>query len=73
MIDEQTATSIARAAAEKEGWAFADPVRCVLRRTWRGAPSRWEIRTNDGRRGSIARFVIDAGDGTIIEKGYISR
>ena len=73
MIDRAQAIAIARATAEAEHWAFVEPIKCELRKTWRGAPSRWMIRTNAGRHGAIARFVIDASDGRIIEKGYVPR
>ena len=73
MIDEAQALAIARHAAEAEGWAFVEPVKCDLRKSWRGVPMRWDIRTNAGRRGAIARFAIDAQDGGIIEKGYVPR
>jgi hypothetical protein len=73
MIEELQALAIARHAAEAEGWAFVEPVKCALRKSWRGVPLRWEIRTNAGRLGAIARFVIDARDGSIIEKGYVPR
>ena len=59
MIDTLQALAIARRAAEAEGWAFVEPVKCDLRKSWRGAPMRWDIRTNAGRRGAIARFVIE--------------
>jgi hypothetical protein len=73
MIDEATVVQIAREAAQAEGWAFVEPVECVLRRDWRGRGVRWEIRTNAGRFGAIARFVISAIDGRVIQKGYVPR
>ena len=73
MIDKSAAIALARAAAEKEGWSFAEPVAATLRRAWSGDGGRWEIHTNAAVRGTRARFIIDASDGRIIEKGYISR
>jgi hypothetical protein len=73
MINEAEAIAIARAAADAEGWAFVEPVATTLRRPWFGGGGRWEIRTNARRLGAIARFVIDASDGRVIEKGYIPR
>jgi hypothetical protein len=73
VIDEQAALAIARSAAQAEGWAFPEPVRIVLRKDWLGRAKRWEIQSGAGRRGTAGRFVIDATDGRIIEKGYIPR
>jgi hypothetical protein len=74
MIDEQSAIEIARAAAAEQQWAFGEPVECVVRRSWlRGRPMRWEIRSSAGSRGSVSRFVIDANDGRILERGYVPR
>lgn len=73
MIDEAEAIAIARATANEQGWAFVEPVTATLRRQWFGAGGRWEIRTNARGLGAIARFVIDASDGRVIEKGYIPR
>ena len=73
MIDESEAVSLARAAAEKEGWSFVEPVAATFRRPWFGQGGRWEIRTNAVGRGAMARFVIDASDGRVTEKGYIPR
>jgi hypothetical protein len=73
MIDKSDAIALARAAAEKEGWSFIEPTAATLRRAWSGGGGRWEIHTNAAVRGTRARFIIDASDGRIIEKGYIPR
>lgn len=73
MIDQVEAITIARLAADKEGWAFAEPVVARLRRPWFGRGGRWEIWTNGVNRGTRARFVIDLQDGRVIEKGYLPR
>jgi len=65
--------SNAHAAAEKEGWSFVEPVAATLRRAWSGDGGRWEIHSNASVRGTRARFIVDASDGRIIEKGYIPR
>ena len=72
MIDEAAAVERARARAAEKGWAFMEPVRVTTRRTWlRGTPMRYEIVTNDGQRGAIARFVVDASSGAILDEGYV--
>ena len=73
MIDQSTAIGIARAVAEREGWSFVEPVAATYRRAWFGSGGRWEIQTNILVRGARARFIIDALDGRVIEKGYIPR
>lgn len=73
MIDEQTALAIARAAAASQGWSFSEPAECRLRRNWLGKPQSWDIRTNAGKKGTVAKFTIDATDGQVIEKGYVAR
>ncbi|MET3495138.1 hypothetical protein [Variovorax boronicumulans] len=74
MIDEQAAIALARAAAAAAGWAFVDPVQTRLRKPWFGkGAGRWEIQSNAMAFGARARFVIDAADGRILDKGYIPR
>jgi len=73
MIDKSAAIALARAAAEREGWSFVEPVAATLRRAWSGEGGRWEIHSNAAVRGTRARFIVDASDGRIIEKGYIPR
>ena len=73
MIDADAATAAARARAEAQGWAFATPVRSILHRGWFGSPSRYVIETNAGKRGTKARFTIDAATGAILDEGYIPR
>jgi hypothetical protein len=73
MIDASTALKIARARADQRGWAFAEPVQVQHRRHWFGSGGRYEVETNAGRRGTKARFVIDAANGQILSEAYISR
>ena len=73
MIEEDHAIQIARDRASAKGWAFAEPLSVVMRRGWLGGVSRFEIETNAGKRGTKARFVIDAKTGAIVSEGYLSR
>ncbi|KQW59280.1 hypothetical protein [Variovorax sp. Root411] len=74
MIDEKDAIALARAAAMAAGWAFVEPVQARLRKPWFGkGAARWEINSNAMAFGARARFVIDAVDGRILDKGYIPR
>lgn len=73
MIEQDQAIEIARDRASEKGWAFVEPLEVVIRRSWFGGISRFEIETNAGKRGTKARFVIDAKTGKIVSEGYISR
>jgi len=74
MIDRETAIEIARARAEENGWAFAEPLDILERRPWFGRRGgRFEIMTNAGKRGTKARFIIAAESGKILHEGYIPR
>ena len=73
MITAEQAIEIARVRASSNGWRFADPVRCELRRGWFGSVDRYEIETNAGQRGTKAWFKVEAGEGQIVGEGYIPR
>jgi uncharacterized membrane protein YkoI len=73
MIERAHAIEIARKRASEKGWAFAEPLEIVIRRGWLGGVVRFEIEANAGKRGTKARFVIDARSGEIISEGYLSR
>lgn len=73
MIEQDQAIEIARKRAEENEWGFAEPLNVFIRRNWSGTASRFEIETNAGRRGTKARFTIDAQTGEIISEGYIPR
>jgi hypothetical protein len=73
MIEQNQAIEIARDRASEKGWAFAEPLAVVIRRGWLGGVSRFEIETNADKRGTKARFVIDANTGEIVSEGYLSR
>ena len=73
MIDQDTAILIVRQWAANQGWAFAEPLNLVTRRSWKGATVRYEIETNVGQKGTKARFVIDASTGAVIDSGYLAR
>jgi uncharacterized membrane protein YkoI len=73
MIERDQAIEIARKRAVEKEWAFAEPLEVVIRRGWLGGVVRYEIETNAGKRGTKARFVIDAKTGGIISEGYLPR
>lgn len=66
MINRETAIEIARKRAEENGWRFVEPLEVVYRVGWFGDSKRFEIRTNIGKRGGNAYFVIDAVTGEIL-------
>ena len=73
MIERADAIDLARKRVSEKGWAFAEPLEVVIRRGWFGGIARFEIETNAGKRGTKARFVIDAKTGEIISEGYLPR
>jgi hypothetical protein len=73
MIERIEAIEIARKRAKQNGWAFAAPINIEHRRGWFGGMDRFEIETNAGKKGTKAKFVINASTGEIISEGYISR
>lgn len=73
MIERDQAVEIARKRALEKGWAFVEPLNIIIRRGWLGEINCFEIETNAGRRGTKARFVINAKTGKITFEGYISR
>lgn len=73
MIGRDDAIEIARKRAAEKGWGFAEPLDIIERRGWFGKPGRFEIETNAGKRGTKARFVIDAATGDVVSEGYIPR
>lgn len=73
MIDQAEAIERARARAQEKGWAFAEPLHVVVRKSWSGVVTRYEIETNAGKLGTKARFQVDAASGEILEEGYVPR
>lgn len=74
MIEREAAIEIARARAHANGWSFVEPLEVVVRRRWlSGAALRFEITTNAGKRGTKARFVVDAESGAVVAEGYVPR
>lgn len=72
-VTEGEAIAIARAAAEREGWAWVEPVLATFRQPWFGKGGKWEIFSNARGLGAKARVVIDAQTGAVLEKGYVPR
>jgi hypothetical protein len=72
-VTEVEAISIARAAAEQEGWAWVEPALATFRQRWFGKGGKWEIFSNAKGLGAKARVVVDAETGAVLEKGYVSR
>ena len=73
MLGEKEAVDLAKREATQQGWAWVEPARAMLHRRWRGNGGTWEIYSNANGRGAIARFVIDAETGAVLDKGYIPR
>ena len=73
MLGEKEALDLAKRAAAQQRWVWIEPARATLRRPWLGEGGTWEIYSNANGLGAIARFVIDAETGAVLDKGYIPR
>jgi len=73
-ISVENAIECARRCAEERGWAWREPVLVTRSRTFVFVGRvRYEVRTNAEMRGSNARIVVDAEDGSIIEAHWLPR
>jgi len=72
-VTPETATDIARRAAESEGWPWAPPVQVSSHRRWFVGPRYWVVRTAAGMRGSSVRIEIDDDSQRVTLKGFIPR
>lgn len=73
-MTEQEAIERAKAAAVERGWAWVEPARAVRLPAHGGTPERWEVWSHSRRGlGAMARIVVDAATGEVLERGYIPR
>lgn len=73
-MTEQEAIARAKAFAVERGWAWVEPARAVRLKAHAGLPERWEVHSHArGGLGAMARVVIDAASGAVLDQGYISR
>lgn len=72
-MSEQQAIERAQEVAREEGWAWADPARATLRKSWLGRRHWWIIHSSTQARGAMARVVLDARTGAVLEKCYVPR
>jgi len=73
MITEQEAIARAKKVVKEQGWAWVEPARTNFRRQWFGKGGKWEIYSHAYGLGAMARVVLDAETGEVLDKGYISR
>jgi hypothetical protein len=73
-VTEQEAIALAKAFAEERGWVWVEPARAVRLPAKASVPERWEVWSHArGGLGAMARVVIDAATGAVIDQGYVSR
>jgi hypothetical protein len=73
-ISVEEAIERARRCAQERGWVWCEPVRVTQSRAFvLGGRLRYEVRTNAEMRGTNARIVVDAEDGSIIEAHWLPR
>lgn len=74
MISKEEAIERAREAAVERGWRWEEPISAKLVEAGLfSGRDQWEIRTNSMRRGSNARIVIDATDGSVVAAFWLPR
>ena len=71
-IKEEDALRYAKETAEKNGWAWVEPVEVTWHPSWIGKNGKWAIITNANGLGAKIRMIID-NKGRILEKGYVPR
>jgi hypothetical protein len=73
-ISIEEAIERARRCAEERGWVWLEPVIVNRSRAFvLVGRVRYEVRTNAEMRGSNARVVVDAEDGSIAEAHWLPR
>lgn len=73
-ISVEDAIERARRCAEDRGWLWREPVRVTRSRAFVVLGRvRYEVWTNAEMRGSNARIVVDAEDGSIVEAYWLPR
>jgi hypothetical protein len=73
-VTEQEAIERARAVAAESGWAWVEPARAVRLPANDALPERWEVWSHSRRGlGAMARIVVDAATGAVLDRGYIPR
>ena len=75
MLNEAEAIARAQALARELGWAWVEPTHASLRKPWFGkGPWHWHVVSHyGGGLGTMARVVLDAETGEVLDKGFISR
>lgn len=73
-ISVEEAIERARRCVEERGWVWREPVHVTRSRAFvLLGRVRYEVRTNAEMRGSNARIVVDAEDGSITEAHWLPR
>lgn len=73
-ISVDDAIARARRCAEERGWVWCEPVRVTRSRAFvLLGRVRYQVWTNAEMRGTNARIVVDAEDGSIVEAHWLPR
>jgi hypothetical protein len=67
VVSEEQALVIAKTECISRDWPWLEPV--YIQMTRHG----WLIRTNKGKRGANAIFIVDRNTGSIIDTGFMPR
>jgi hypothetical protein len=72
-MSKDEAIARAKALAEKQGWAWREPVHAETYRPWLIGAPRWRVVSNYGFRGGNVRVELDDGTGDIMKSQYLPR
>jgi hypothetical protein len=73
-ISSEEAVERARRYAEERGWTWREPVRVTRSRSLVVlGRATYEVRSNAESRGSNARVIVAADDGSIVEAHWLPR
>ena len=72
-MSKDEAIARAKALAEKQGWAWREPVHAETYRPWLVGALRWRVVSNYGFRGGNVRVELDDTTGNIMKGQYLPR
>jgi hypothetical protein len=72
-VTQDEAVAVAKAVAEKQNWAWTEPVRAHRFRRWWFGPPCWRVTTNAEQRGRNVIVTIGDVSREIIQASYAPR
>lgn len=72
ILSEKDAIECVKDIAEKNGWAWVEPIEITWHPNWFGKRGKWKIMSNANGLGAKIRVVVDT-EGQVLEQGYVAR